>query len=239
MLIGSTHNLNKKSKNLPAATSIDNNIVSRVTSNKCLGVLLDEKLTFETHTEYICKKACAGIAALRRIEPFVPLCTFVTLYNSLVQLYFDYCSPLWDTCGKQLKDKLQKIQNRAGRVITGSSYDITSVDVLDNLKWKNLQARCSLIKATLMYKIFNDQSAPHLRASFTKLNDTNINYNLRNLETDLALAKLKTNFLKRSFKHIQHSGAMLWNNLSYQAKTVQSLSEFKSKFTSLPSAGSL
>ena len=239
MLIGSTHNLNKKSKNLPAATSIDNNIVSRVTSNKCLGVLLDEKLTFETHTEYICKKACAGIAALRRIEPFVPLCTFVTLYNSLVQLYFDYCSPLWDTCGKKLKDKLQKIQNRAGRVITGSSYDITSVDVLDNLKWKNLQARCSLIKATLMYKIFNDQSAPHLRASFTKLNDTNINYNLRNLETDLALAKLKTNFLKRSFKHSQHSGAMLWNNLSYQAKTAQSLSEFTSKFTSLPSAGSL
>ena len=56
MLIGSTHNLNKKSKNLPAATTIDNNIVSRITSNKCLGVLLDEKLTFETHTEYICKK---------------------------------------------------------------------------------------------------------------------------------------------------------------------------------------
>ena len=56
MLIGSTHNLNKKSKNLPAATTIDNNIVSRITSNKCLGVLLDEKLTLETHTEYICKK---------------------------------------------------------------------------------------------------------------------------------------------------------------------------------------
>ena len=41
-------------------------------SNKCLGVLLDEKLTFETHIEYICKKACAGIGALRRIQPFVP-----------------------------------------------------------------------------------------------------------------------------------------------------------------------
>ena len=37
-----------------------------------------------------------------------------------------------------------------------------------------------------MYKILNDQSAPHLRASILKLNDyTNINYNLRNLETDL------------------------------------------------------
>ena len=91
-----------------------------------------------------------------------------------------------------------------------------------------------------MYKVLNDQSAPHfLRASITKLNDTNINYNLSRLETDLALPRPKTNFLKRSFKHSQHSGAMPWNNLSYQAKTVQSLSEFKSKFASLPSAGSL
>ena len=27
--------------------------------------------------------------------------------------HFDYCSPLWDTCGKELHDKLQKYQNRA------------------------------------------------------------------------------------------------------------------------------
>ena len=57
------------------------------------------------HIEYnICKKACAGIGALRRIKPFVPLCTLVTLYRSLIEAYFDYCSPLWDTCSKQLKN---------------------------------------------------------------------------------------------------------------------------------------
>ena len=53
-----------------------------------------------------------------------------------------------------------------------------------------------------------------------KLNDTNINYNLRNIETDLALPRPYTDFLKRSFKY---SGAMLWNNLFYEAKTAQSL----------------
>ena len=69
MLVGSTYNLNTKSGDLPNVISIDNNLVSRVPSNKCLGVLPDEKLTFETHIEYICKKACAGIGALRRIKP--------------------------------------------------------------------------------------------------------------------------------------------------------------------------
>ena len=113
LVVGSTYNLNTKSRDL-------SNLVSRVPPDKCLGVLLDEKLTFETHIEYICKKACAG----------------------------------------KLKDKLQKIQNRAGRVITGSSYDVRSADVLNNLKWKTLETRRFHTKATLMYKILNDLSAP-------------------------------------------------------------------------------
>ena len=70
------------------------------------------------------------LGALRRFKLFVPLYNLGNLYNSHAQPHFDYCYPLWDTCGKKLKDKLQKIQNRAGRVITGSSYDIRSVDVL-------------------------------------------------------------------------------------------------------------
>ena len=38
--------------------------------------------------------------------------------------------------------------------------------------------------------------------NFTKLNNTNINDSLRNLETDLTLPRSKTNFLRRSFKYI-------------------------------------
>ena len=83
--------------------------------------------------------------------------------------------------------------------------------VLNNLTWKTLETRRFHTKATLMYKILNDLSALQLSNSFVKLNDTNINYNLRNIETDVALPRPYTNFLKRSFKY---SGAMLWNNLS-------------------------
>ena len=83
-----------------------------------------------------------------------------------------------------------------------------------------------------------DLSTPQLSKSFVKLNDSNINYNLRNIESDLALLRPCTNFLKRSFKY---NGAMLWNNLSYEAKTAQSLLDFKHKLASslsMPSTGS-
>ena len=91
------------------------------------GSIISWKAYFETHIVYA-KRLVLG--ALRRFKLFVPLYNLGNLYNSHAQPYFDYCYLLWDTCGKQLKDKLQKIQNRAGRVITGSSYDIRSVDVL-------------------------------------------------------------------------------------------------------------
>ena len=118
-------------------------------------------------------------------------------------------------------------------------------DVLNNLKWKTLETRRFHTKATFMYKILNDLSAlpppppPQLSNSFVNLSDTNINYNLRNIETDLALLRAYTNFLKRNFKN---SGAMLWNNPSYEAKTAQSLSDFKHNWLasspSMPSTGS-
>ena len=92
--------------------------------------------------------------ALRRIKPVVPLCTLVTLYRSLIQLYFNYRSPLWDTCCKQRKDKLQTIQNRAGRIITGSSYEVRSADVLNNLKRKTLETRLFLSKVPWVLEVF-------------------------------------------------------------------------------------
>ena len=43
MVVGFTYNLNTKSRDLSNVISIDNNLVSRLRSNKCLEVLLDEK----------------------------------------------------------------------------------------------------------------------------------------------------------------------------------------------------
>ena len=80
-----------------------NNVqIPRADTFTCLGVDLDEKLSWEKHIEKTCGKVSAGIGAMRRIKPFVPPVTLQTIYKTLVQPYFDYCSPLWDNCGKVL-----------------------------------------------------------------------------------------------------------------------------------------
>ena len=93
---------------------------------------------------------------------------------------------------------------------------------------ENLETRCLHDKATLVYTILQDQCSPplNLSAYFTKFHDSNTNYNLSHLKTDLLLLRPKTNFLKCSF---MCSVAMVYKNLSYHAKKTQSLPEFKSK----------
>ena len=133
--------------------------------------------------------------------------------------------PLWDTCGKLLKDKLQRFQTRAARVISGANYDTHSVDLFNTLSWDTLENRRTGAKSVLMYKILNDHTAPGLRGSFVRREMDQTNYHLRNTATDLSLPKPKREFLKKSFKY---SGAMLWNQLPVEGKLAESLQSFKS-----------
>ena len=222
MFIGSSYNIKNNICNEPIL--INSTPVPRVTNYKCLGVNLDDKLCWDSHIEMICKKVAAGIAAIKRVKPFVPPEMLKVIYNALVQPYFDYCSPLWDNCGIGLKEKLQKYQNRAARILTGATYDIKTADVFDTLAWENLEKRRDYLKSIFMYKILNNLAAPNLNRMFYKMSNCPISYNLRNSDTDLVLPQPKTEFKKRSFSY---NGAFLWNNLSVEAKKANTLTSLK------------
>ena len=102
---------------------------------------VDELLTWDTHIDNISKKIARGRGVLRRIKPFVPADVLLCIFNSLILLHLDWCSSVWGSIVKGLSAKIQKLQNRAARVITGSSYDIRSTDILRQLDWKNLAER--------------------------------------------------------------------------------------------------
>ena len=97
---------------------VNNKSLERVFEHKTLGVHIDESLTWCPHINDVTKKISAGLAVLRRISATVPFHTRINIYNALVMPYFNYCSPVWGNIGKSLSDKLQKLQNRASRIVT-------------------------------------------------------------------------------------------------------------------------
>ena len=86
-------------------------------------MIVDDKLTWEQHTEYISKKIVRNIGILKRIRNFIPQESLLLLYHTLVEPYFRYCSIVWGQCSESLKDRLQTLQNKAARTIARVRYE--------------------------------------------------------------------------------------------------------------------
>ena len=100
MVIGSRERLSTLSDTLEL--SIDNVPIEQVSSVKSLGIYIDENLTWHFHIDKLCKKIASAIGAIKRVKPFVPQSTLLSVYNSLALSHFNYCSLVWDECGKTL-----------------------------------------------------------------------------------------------------------------------------------------
>ena len=126
---------------------IDDQTIKRVVHTKSLGLTIDAHLSWGEHVEEICKKVSSAIGALKRVRPFISKETAILIYNTLILPHFDYCSPVWDCLSGYLSDKLQKLQNRAARVITKSPFDASSNHLLSTLNWERLSLRRKKQKA--------------------------------------------------------------------------------------------
>ena len=146
----------------------------------------------------------------------------VKLYDSLVQPHFDYCSSLWGNCGTVLRNKLQKLQNRAARIITSSGYEIRSADILSFLGWHDLDTRRKQQKCTLMYKIMNNIAPSYLTELFVPVNETH-SHNLRCSDINLKVPQPHPDYLKRS---LSYSGALLWNSIPSTIRNLDNIKNF-------------
>ena len=75
-----------------------------------------------THISSASRKVSSGIGVIKEIKPFVPSSSLLSVYLSIVEPYFDYCSVVCDDISDHPNDKLQTLQNRTARVLTGADY---------------------------------------------------------------------------------------------------------------------
>ena len=66
-----------------------------------------------------------------------------------------------------LSIKLQKLQNRAARILTSSSYDANADDLFVRLGWQKLNLQRELKIATIVYKSLNVLAPDYLKSMFT------------------------------------------------------------------------
>ena len=77
------------------------------------------------------------------------------IYRGIVEPHFRYCCSVWGSCGESRRLTLQKLQNRAARIVTNSSYDAPADALIQQLKWPNIAEIIKRETATIVYKYLN------------------------------------------------------------------------------------
>ena len=133
---------------------IKDSYLRRVEKSKALGLIIDDNLRWNHHIDYICSKVKRNNGVIGRTRGCIPKRSTLQLYYSLVDPYFRYRNTIWGFCDNNLIEKLQSLQNRVCRIITGTSYE--NADHLSTLKELGLLSVRKVINPDLgvvMFKI--------------------------------------------------------------------------------------
>ena len=96
---------------------LDEDIVWESNDVELLGITIDKNLIFDKHVSNICLRANMELSALTRVAKFVPFKKRCILLNTFIESQFKYCPLVWMFHGKQINDKINKLQKIALRIV--------------------------------------------------------------------------------------------------------------------------
>lgn len=99
----------------------NSDMIKRVTNTKFLGVMLDDKLSWNSHVNMLCNTLSRNIGILRKLK-FLPKHVLKLLYHSFISSHLSYCTLVWGHSTKKNVKRIHLLQKKAIRIITHSHY---------------------------------------------------------------------------------------------------------------------
>ena len=96
---------------------IENKERNNSTHERVLGVKIDSKLSFNTHTDDICKKASLELNALSRMTPHLDFKKKKLLINSFFMSQFNHCQLIWMWHNRTKNNKINRLHERCLRLL--------------------------------------------------------------------------------------------------------------------------
>ena len=199
----------------------NNNNVSQASSQKHLGLTLDNRLTFDKHLTNVSNKISKTIGLLRKSQNILPRPALLTIYKCFIRPHLDYGDIIYDQAyNLSFHQKLESIQYNAALPLTGAIRGSSSEKLYQELGLESLQLRRWYRKLCCFYKIYNKQAPGYLTELIPTRNEV---YQTRHLANIPSLS-FKHNFFKNTFFP---SAILEWNKLDPCLRNSTSYNVFK------------
>ena len=189
---------------------------------KFLGVVLDNRLTWAYHIQYIKNKIAKGIGVICRARRLLNVKTLCTLYHSFVYPYLNYAAEVWaDTTDNYLRTILT-LQKKSVRIINHSQRFEHTRPLFTKFNILRLEEIHVYKVALIMFKVFKHDVPMVFSDLFRRNEDV---YNRDTRQTDqFHVPKARTDYMLRA---ISVKGVNIWNKLSSKISHDCSFVSFK------------
>ena len=189
-----------------------------------LGVVFDRDLTMKPQISKICQTVNFHLRNIYKIRVFLDQDCLKLIVQYLVMSRLDYANSLYVNLPSYNIEKLQKIQNKAARLITKSKCSDHITPVLKYLHWLPINQRIKFKVATLVFKCLNGLAPPYLTELIQKYVP---NRSLRS--EDKMLVTVPPHKLVKSERSFSIGAPLVWNELDRNVKSAPSLDIFKKR----------
>ena len=93
---------------------------------------MDRSLDYDEHVKSVCSKCVGILIGLARVRRCVPKRVLLKLVRGLVFSLIRYCLPIYGSCKKESRRRLQSVVNFGARVISAAENGTTSVMLPEN-----------------------------------------------------------------------------------------------------------
>ena len=147
-------------------------LVSSISVQKHLGVLLDDKLIYKHHPKCVLNKVKKTIDLRLKFQQIFPRQSLITIYKPFIWPHFDYGYIAYDQAfNESFYKNLESSQYNVAIAITGAIRGTSSEKIFQELSLESLKSRRWLRKLCLFYKIFHEKSPSYLFQLITPKNN--------------------------------------------------------------------
>ena len=120
--------------------ALNNNSVSDTDWQKHLGVVLDNRLSFENHLKIILNKVNKTIELLSKLQNILPRSALLTTYKTFIRLHLDYGDIIYDQVyNASFHQKLELLWCNICLAITGAIRGTSKGKLYEELGLESLQ----------------------------------------------------------------------------------------------------
>ena len=197
---------------------MQNKTLEVVEEIKYLGIIIDKNLSFTAHIDYVSKKIGGKLGVLRRIGKDMTAYMKCTVYKSIIAPIFEYCMSLMLSVSKTNLQYLQKLRNRAMRIILRCNRRVRIKDMLEALHFMSIKERIHFNVCLLVHKMVNGLCLNYFTEKVHIIRSESAVQTRQ--KDNLYIEKCNTSGVQKT---ILHEGFAMYNELPSKIKNEQRL----------------